>query len=109
MGQSDRGTAAAGVQLLWAVSDHKTNGETRALNTRIHSSSEVTLDHTNRRTQRLSGRIVTHNFKLAYGYISAGIRDIDRPRERWRNRKSCGSNKHRMDQILLLLMMKALM
>jgi hypothetical protein len=29
MGQRDRRSETAGVQLLWAISDHKTNGETR--------------------------------------------------------------------------------
>jgi len=100
-------TVTAGVQLLWAISDHKTNADTREV-LNIHSWSEVTVDHTNRRTQRLSWKNDKHNSKLAYGYISDGRRNIDRPRERWRERKPCGCNEHRMAQILPLLMTKAL-
>jgi len=51
----------AGVQLLWAISDHKPNGETReglrifSLDVAIVDVATVdaaTVDHTNRRTKR---------------------------------------------------------
>ena len=102
----------AGVQLLWAIRDHKPNGETREVlsiySLDVATVDVATVDHTNRGTKRLSGQNDKHNFKLAYGYISAGRRNVDRPRERWRDRKPCGYNEHRIAQILLLLMTKAL-
>lgn len=102
VGQRDRRNETAGVQLLWAISDHKTNRETREVRS-VCSLNGVTVKHTNRRTKRLSRMNDKHNTKLAYGYISAGRRDVDRPRERWRKRKPCGCNEHRMAQILLLM------
>jgi len=90
------------VQLLWAISDHKTNGETREV-LNIYSLNEVTVDLTNGRTQSLSEKNDKHNSKLAYAYMSAGRRNLARSREIWRERKPCGCNEHRMAQILLLL------